>query len=750
MALTQVTGPYPIFTDLDGTPLDDGYLYIGEVNQDPETNPVQVYWDSALTIAATQPIRTNNGYAYRNGTPALIYTAGGFSITIRNKREEFVLYSPVGYGFDPAAVSASVVKNDFIGDGVEANFTLSASPSTKLATSVFINGVYQEKDSYSILGNVLTFTVAPPLSSSIEVMTNETGVIGSTNASLVSYTAGFAGAVAQTVQTKLEQYVSVKDFGAVGDTALQAALNASDYVLVNAGTYNGPIDITQSNKTLLMEDGVVFFLPNGTVVGGSVTGPAVLQVSGNNVTVQGDFTVNGNKANNNSTSFPTSVLTGSLNILGDNCRIYGTANVINAYYRGMTVGDSLVSGGEVQGFYANKIHVADADFYSVMLWSVVDWRIEEIRATTSAPGLTRDQRIRTGTQSSATSVCARGYIGLAYTDTNCGFVGEARTIDVSIDTVMTGDGGKIEDCTNVRIGHWNAYDCSRAVARTAFFINNCENCHVDSVIVNNFDDDGSNIPALNFNGIKSCSVGSIVSVGNQTNTPNKELQIRQADGLYLGSVVLRDPVGTCDGFFYDHGYPVQQDIVVEDLISRGHTTWDIVVENRTPITIRGFNSDATLQFPNNTYYPNITDKDFYQVGTWTPTYTTDGTDFTSVTYNSITEGQYVRIGNMVHLSGQIRTDAITVGGATGDVLVGGLPFTVRNLGGAYTSIPLSYVIAFAGDTPSNARAVPNTTTMELYYRATSNGTDAPLAISDLGVGAISNSITFGGTYEIEP
>jgi hypothetical protein len=46
MALTQVTGPYPIFTDLDGTPLDDGYLYIGAINDDPETNPIQVFWDA--------------------------------------------------------------------------------------------------------------------------------------------------------------------------------------------------------------------------------------------------------------------------------------------------------------------------------------------------------------------------------------------------------------------------------------------------------------------------------------------------------------------------------------------------------------------------------------------------------------------------------------------------------------------------------------------------------------------------------
>ena len=243
MALTQVTGPYPIFTDLDGTPLDDGYLYIGAINQDPEQNPIQVFWDANLTIEATQPIRTSNGYAYRNGTPALLYTGGEFSITIRNKREEFVLYSPVGYGFDPAAVSASVVKNDFVGDGVEVDFTLSASPSTILATNVFINGVYQEKDSYTLSGNVITFSIAPPLNSSIEVMTNETGVINTGNATAITYTAGFSGAVQQTVQTKLEQYVSVKDFGAVGDGVADdaaAVQDAIDYVQTLGGNLYFP------------------------------------------------------------------------------------------------------------------------------------------------------------------------------------------------------------------------------------------------------------------------------------------------------------------------------------------------------------------------------------------------------------------------------------------------------------------------------------------------------------------------------
>lgn len=280
MALTQITGPYPIFTDLDGTPLDDGYLYIGEPNQDPETNPVQVFWNSALTIPASQPIRTTNGYAWRNGTPGLIYTSGEFSITIRNKRQEFVLYSPLGYGFDPAAVSGAVVKNDYTGDGVQVDFTLSASPSTILATNVFINGVYQEKDSYSLLGNVITFSVAPPISSSIEIITNETGVINSTNASLVSYTAGYAGSVAQTVQSKLEQYISVKDFGAVGDgvtddsdafiAARTAAAATGKMVYAPAGRYKLNKAITSSEDLNLMGDGPSTVLDfTGTVTGGS-------------------------------------------------------------------------------------------------------------------------------------------------------------------------------------------------------------------------------------------------------------------------------------------------------------------------------------------------------------------------------------------------------------------------------------------------------------------------------------------------
>ena len=57
----SVNPPYPIFSEADGLPLENGYIWIGSANLDPQTNPINVYWDAALTITAAQPIRTLNG-----------------------------------------------------------------------------------------------------------------------------------------------------------------------------------------------------------------------------------------------------------------------------------------------------------------------------------------------------------------------------------------------------------------------------------------------------------------------------------------------------------------------------------------------------------------------------------------------------------------------------------------------------------------------------------------------------------------
>jgi len=94
MSALSIQPTFPIFTDIDGQPLENGYIWIGTENLDPQTNPINVYWDAALTIAATQPIRTLGGYPSRSGTPARMYVNSDYSIRVQNRNGSTVYSAP--------------------------------------------------------------------------------------------------------------------------------------------------------------------------------------------------------------------------------------------------------------------------------------------------------------------------------------------------------------------------------------------------------------------------------------------------------------------------------------------------------------------------------------------------------------------------------------------------------------------------------------------------------------------------------
>jgi hypothetical protein len=81
---TRIINPYPLFLDLQGEPLQGGSLYFGVANQNPETSPITIYWDDALTQPAAQPISTINGFPARSGTPAQLFIDSDYSLTVRD------------------------------------------------------------------------------------------------------------------------------------------------------------------------------------------------------------------------------------------------------------------------------------------------------------------------------------------------------------------------------------------------------------------------------------------------------------------------------------------------------------------------------------------------------------------------------------------------------------------------------------------------------------------------------------------
>lgn len=85
MSALSIQPTYPIFTDIDGQPLESGYIWIGVAGFNPISNPASVYWDAAQTMPAAQPIRTLGGYPMNSGTPARLFVGSDYSIQVQNK-----------------------------------------------------------------------------------------------------------------------------------------------------------------------------------------------------------------------------------------------------------------------------------------------------------------------------------------------------------------------------------------------------------------------------------------------------------------------------------------------------------------------------------------------------------------------------------------------------------------------------------------------------------------------------------------
>lgn len=93
----QIGNAFQTIIGKDGSPLDSGFVYIGESGQNPEVYPIPIFYDESLTIPAPQPVRTVNGYFSRNGSPTNIFCGtSSCSITVRDKYKS-LQWTDIGY-----------------------------------------------------------------------------------------------------------------------------------------------------------------------------------------------------------------------------------------------------------------------------------------------------------------------------------------------------------------------------------------------------------------------------------------------------------------------------------------------------------------------------------------------------------------------------------------------------------------------------------------------------------------------------
>jgi hypothetical protein len=161
--LSPVGGAAAQFFTNSGVILSGGKLYTYAAGT---TTPKASYTSSSGNTAHTNPI--------------ILDSAGrvpGGEIWLLASPYKFALYTSADvliatYDNISGIGAAKFQVQNFTGTGSQTVFTLSNPSLGENFTFVYINGVYQQKNTYTVSGTTLTFSQAPPITSSIEVMFN--------------------------------------------------------------------------------------------------------------------------------------------------------------------------------------------------------------------------------------------------------------------------------------------------------------------------------------------------------------------------------------------------------------------------------------------------------------------------------------------------------------------------------------------------------------------------------------------------
>ena len=148
MATTSLAPtPKPQFFDANGAPLVGGLLYTYEAGS---TTPLTSYTDSTGVSANTNPI--------------VLDSRGEANVWLGADIYKFALYTSVGVLiWTVDNINGSTFGVNATGDGTTTVFSV-----VNGFTAIYINGVYQNRNTYTVTSGTVTFSEAPPYTSTIE------------------------------------------------------------------------------------------------------------------------------------------------------------------------------------------------------------------------------------------------------------------------------------------------------------------------------------------------------------------------------------------------------------------------------------------------------------------------------------------------------------------------------------------------------------------------------------------------------
>lgn len=165
--LSPVGGVAAQFFNNDGVPLSGGLIYTYQAGSSTLAN---TYTTNVGNIAHTNPVVLDSSGRVPSGEIWLVATYA-YKFVLKDSTGVLIATWDNIWGIGAAGGSQVITPTIYnsTGTGIQTIFALGTTPTNENTTNVYINGVYQQKNTYSVSGQNLTFSEAPPVTSSIEV-----------------------------------------------------------------------------------------------------------------------------------------------------------------------------------------------------------------------------------------------------------------------------------------------------------------------------------------------------------------------------------------------------------------------------------------------------------------------------------------------------------------------------------------------------------------------------------------------------
>ena len=232
---------------------------------------------TAFTLSVTPPSEDNlivfveGVYQNKNS-----YTLSGTTLTLDSAPASGT--EVVVHIIQNGVVGAGHVVDEFTGDGSTAAYTLSVTPLNENNTFVYLDGVYQEKSTYSVSGNTLTFGANVTSGHSIEIVTPQVAQVNQPAVASIDNVNMFSGLQASEITSTTMTTTSAST---IATHAIATYRSVNYQVQVTQGT-----DYHMTTVNVIHDGTTAHFTEYGTVFDNAALGTFDATISGGNLLLQ--------------------------------------------------------------------------------------------------------------------------------------------------------------------------------------------------------------------------------------------------------------------------------------------------------------------------------------------------------------------------------------------------------------------------------------------------------------------------------